>query len=193
MINEVNFVSAHGVRSSLCAVGAALVSVMLFAMLGQRTADLPLGAAGLRTSGSGQPPPFWVRLDTQPDRMTMHPADMAEPTSGTVQPMGYLSSEQLTQRPQLLQDMDPDVMAPGLAPLQINAVLLINEYGDVDRAVFDSYTLPAYLEVILQERFRTLRFSPGNLQGVAVRSALRIEISVQPIASPAWGEPHDAH
>jgi hypothetical protein len=77
--------------------------------------------------------------------------------------------------------------------LQINAVLLINEYGDVDRAVFDSYTLPAYLEAVLAERFRTLRFSPGKLQSVAVSSALRIEIFVQPIASPARGEPHDAH
>jgi hypothetical protein len=189
MISEVSRASADWVRTTLCALVAALVSVMLFAMLGQRTADLPLGAAGLSTSGSGQPRPFWVRLDTQPDGMTMHQAARAEPATGTVQSMGYLSPEQLTQRPQLLQDMDSELMAPGLAPLQINAVLLINEYGDVDRAVFDSYTLPAYLEVVLAERFRTLRFTPGSLQGVAVRSALRIEISVQPIASPAWGEP----
>ncbi len=88
----------------------------------------------------------------------------------------YLPAAQLTERPQLLQDIAPDWHAPQRLPQRMVCTLLVSEYGDVDRVLCDDPALaPASLQAV-GERFRAARFAPGRLYGRPVRSTLRIEL-----------------
>ncbi len=90
--------------------------------------------------------------------------------------VAYLPAAQLTERPQPLQDIAPDWAEPGAIPPPLNGILLINEYGDVDRVLLDERGLTSAQQWILRERFLAARFVPGKLYGRPVRTALRIEI-----------------
>jgi hypothetical protein len=88
----------------------------------------------------------------------------------------YLPAAQLTERPQLLQDIAPDWRAQDRLPQRMVCTLLVSEYGDVDRVLCDEPVVsPATLQAV-GERFRAARFAPGRLYGRPVRSALRIEL-----------------
>ncbi len=118
---------------------------------------------------------------------------------------GYLRTDQLDERPLLLQDIDPlldsaalDVSAdesplssrsplparpsilpqPG-EPIAARGILLINEHGGVDRLLLESGNLPDEMERLLMQRFAHARFLPGKLEGRVVRSALRIALSIR--------------
>lgn len=102
----------------------------------------------------------------------------------------YLPASQLTERPLILIDIDPELSArfAFIHPQSIDLVLLINDYGDVDRVLIPDVqstagtaeTLPATLLQDLAQRFLQTRFSPGRLLGQPVRSALRIRVSLKP-------------
>jgi hypothetical protein len=61
----------------------------------------------------------------------------------------------------------------------LTALLLINEYGDVDDLVVDTPTLTPMLLQDLRMRFRAARFLPGRLHGQAVKVALRVVIQLE--------------
>ena len=61
---------------------------------------------------------------------------------------------------------------------QINCLLMINEYGDVDRIVFGDNQLSELQRNELQAMFLNLRFNPGTMQGLAVPTVMRIEIRI---------------
>ncbi len=102
---------------------------------------------------------------------------------------GYLTIDQLDQRPLLLQDIDPqldidraDIDSGGSSisrePIAVRGILLINEHGGVDRLLLDDGSVPDELQRSLMQRFAQARFLPGMREGRAVRSALRIELSI---------------
>lgn len=92
--------------------------------------------------------------------------------------LGYLPVAQLTERPQLVRDISAEWAQHDLSPQRIVCMLLISEYGDIDRLQFDAPSLTATQQQALRERFQAARFVPGKLYGRPVRSALRIEISL---------------
>ena len=61
---------------------------------------------------------------------------------------------------------------------QINCLLMINEYGDVDKIVFGDNQLSELQRNELETRFLNLRFNPGIMQGLAVPTVMRIEIRI---------------
>lgn len=88
----------------------------------------------------------------------------------------YVPVSQLTEKPQLLRDIDAEWHLPGVSLPIIVATLLISEYGDIDRIELQGPSLSPMLEQDLRARFSVVRFSPGKLHGQPVRSALRIEV-----------------
>jgi hypothetical protein len=61
---------------------------------------------------------------------------------------------------------------------QINCLLMINEYGDVDKIVFGDNQLSELQRNELETKFLNLRFNPGIMQGLAVPTLMRIEIRI---------------
>ncbi len=61
---------------------------------------------------------------------------------------------------------------------QINCLLMINEYGDVDKIVFGDNPLSDLQRNELESIFLNLRFNPGTIQGQAVPTVMRIEIRI---------------
>ncbi len=102
---------------------------------------------------------------------------------------GYLTIDKLDQRPLLLQDIDPqldidraDIDSGGSSiirePIGVRGILLLNEHGGVDRLLLDASNMPDEMERLLRQRFSQARFLPGMREGRAVRTALRIELSI---------------
>ncbi len=89
----------------------------------------------------------------------------------------YLPAPQLTERPRLLHDAASSwTLLP--VPLETDCLLLINEYGDVDRVLFDRTALTPAQQQALHERLMPLHFMPGSLFGRKVKTALRISVRV---------------
>jgi hypothetical protein len=92
---------------------------------------------------------------------------------------GYLPVSELSERPELLKDIDPEWYLQGLDLPSLSALLLINEYGDVDDLVIDIPFLTPMLLEDLRTRFRAARFLPGRLHGQPVKVALRVVIQLE--------------
>jgi protein TonB len=89
----------------------------------------------------------------------------------------YVPVEQLDERPQIRSHVEPAF------PLDANAAsgrvvlrLLIGESGAVDQAVVVDAEPRGPFEVAAVEAFSPARFSPGRKDGVAVKSALTLEL-----------------
>lgn len=114
--------------------------------------------------------------------------------------IGYVPAAELSERPVLLQDLDPVLELPASVSTGTGAadtsqmpdsssdstlastatgILLINAQGGVDRLLFDTPGYPRYLEAMLAQRFADVRFLPGKIDGKPVPSALRIRLQLQ--------------
>ena len=95
----------------------------------------------------------------------------------------YLPASMLTQRPIVLLDVHPELpeSLQGVEPQFVNLLLLINVYGDVDQVRLESVpTLSAAMVQELLQHFQVMRFMPGQWEGQAVPSALRIRVQLHP-------------
>lgn len=96
---------------------------------------------------------------------------------------GYLPASMLTQRPIVLVDIHPELPASlqGVEPQFVDMLLLINTYGDVDQVLLESSpTLSNSMVQELRQHFQVMRFMPGQWEGRAVPSALRIRVQLHP-------------
>ena len=83
----------------------------------------------------------------------------------------------------MLVDIHPELPASlqGVEPQSVDLLLLINIFGDVDQVLLESLpTLSASMVQELQQHFQVMRFMPGQWQGQAVPSALRIRVKLHP-------------
>ena len=95
----------------------------------------------------------------------------------------YLPASMLTQRPIVLLDIHPELpeSLQGVEPQFVNLLLLINAFGDVDQVRLETMpTLSAAMVQELRKHFQVMRFMPGQWQGQAVPSALRIRVQLYP-------------
>jgi len=97
----------------------------------------------------------------------------------------YVPASQLDVKPQIVRDIDPDLLENfrGVQAQWLNLTLFINEYGDVDQVLVESFLfthdLPERLLADLKQRFLEARFTPGRLQNQAVRTQLRIRVHLE--------------
>ena len=203
-------------KQSVSLAGAILIQVAAFLLLSEPPLVLPGIAEGgtasrrllVRLAAEPEPaPPLAVTHPAMTDQqqaqaaVALMPVTLdAEPTGYALrlsdrslhQSGGYLPVSQLTEKPLVLNDIDPELSGrfAFIHPQSLTLILLINEYGDVDRVLLserkamaessEEKTLPVVLLDELIQRFSETRFLPGRLHGQAVRSALTIRVSLAP-------------
>lgn len=99
-------------------------------------------------------------------------------SSGIAAPARYLPAEELDERPLIRTPVHP-VFPPyaAVASGRVVLQLLINEAGAVDRAVAVQADPPGVFEQAAMDAFAAARFTPGRKDGLAVKSALKIELN----------------
>lgn len=93
----------------------------------------------------------------------------------------YFPPEELTEKPHLLLDIPPDKVGdlPDISPPPAIARLLINEQGNIDKVLIESSSLSEKARQFVIDSFSNVKFRPGKLGDMAVRSELRIEIMLR--------------
>jgi hypothetical protein len=120
----------------------------------------------------------------------------AVPAAGAEAP--YLPRGQLTVAPHPLREVDvpfpPDVS--GIVELRVPLSVFIDESGLVRRVQLDRPEVPPAFARAVAETFRAIPFKPGEIDGVAVRSQIHLEVEfhapagrpqVAPLSAPAAG------
>ena len=152
---------------------------------------LPVGITNLQQPAPHSAAPFSHEIQNHVTEDLM--ARDADPATALPDPSvqrraEYLPASQLTERPQVLIDIDPELSDrfKFIPPQSLDLALLISEYGDVDRVLILPPTetmagpLPALLLKERVQQFLAARFLPGRLYGQPVRSALKIRVSLGP-------------
>jgi TonB family protein len=90
----------------------------------------------------------------------------------------YFTTDQLSKRPQPMgmAELDPIETRAIIASGRIVLKLWITERGSVTRVDVESSNLPAIFTRAAVEGFKRLRFEPGQRDGQAVGTVLRIEV-----------------
>lgn len=96
----------------------------------------------------------------------------------------YFRMDQLTDKPFVLRDIPPDLGSElfGVPPQSTVLRLLINEYGDIDQVMAETYDLPEQVRNLLIQAFSKAKFSPGKISGAPVKSQLQIRIAIESAA-----------
>ena len=177
--------TGSAVKPLAFALIASLTSVALFAMLllpAAHRSGKGERLIGVSLIDNGKERPVDLSQMTEPAATVV--ADPVGEYSASQAGQGesgqddYLPASNLTERPQVVRDIDPEWHFHGIQLPVLAGVLLINEYGDVDRVLLDEQSLSPMLEEDIRARFLAMRFSPGRLHGRPVKSALRIEVRV---------------
>ena len=123
--------------------------------------------------------------------MVLSKSDTNSPTENTTQYISLHSEvgpSLKNYQPLALLDIKPAVIKPiqahlstifdNVSKLEINCLLMINEYGDVDKILFGDNNLSEKYRSELEQLFLQLRFTPGYLHDQAVPTVMRIAISI---------------
>ena len=123
--------------------------------------------------------------------MVLSKSDTNSPTENTTQHISLHSEEEprlKNYQPLALLDIKPAVIKhiqanlstifDDVSKLEINCLLMINEYGDVDKILFGDNNLSDKHRSELEQLFLQLRFTPGYLHDQAVPTVMRIAISI---------------
>jgi len=99
----------------------------------------------------------------------------------------YFPTHLLTEKP--IVTLDVSVNAGANLVQQFSGIVImrlkINESGSIDQVEIDQSELPASAQEKLKQSFMKMRFSPGKLNHIAVKSEMRIEISLEKIRPKA--------
>jgi hypothetical protein len=105
------------------------------------------------------------------------------PVLAVAQPSGpyYFRMTELTQKPVLLHDAVAGLVlrVPGLPPQPVILRLLISDEGEIDRVVVEDSFLAGDIERYVTEAFSKVRFQPGKIGRIPVRSQLRVEARLE--------------
>jgi hypothetical protein len=99
-------------------------------------------------------------------------------------PPYYFSAKDLTQKPLVVRDVPADLtlIVPDVPAQAATLQILINEYGEIDQVIVEDSLLPEAAQKTVVDAFVKARFHPGEINGVPVKSQLRIEIMLEDIA-----------
>ncbi|GGI54801.1 hypothetical protein GCM10011430_19750 [Oxalicibacterium solurbis] len=103
----------------------------------------------------------------------------------------YYETRELTQKPLVKVDVPTALMLKldGMEPQIVVAHLWIGEYGDVDRVDIErSAVLSEEGKEKLQQVFSMARFHPGEIDGVPVRTHMRIAVRLDRPDQPMQSE-----
>jgi hypothetical protein len=124
------------------------------------------------TFQAAEPPaPRVVAADEEPTRKLD-----SDPGQGGVEE--YLPRNRLSVVPQVLTNVDVQFPAEvtGIVDLKAQITLFVDEKGTVRRVRFDSAAIPSSFAAAVLDTFLKTRFKPGEVDGLAVRSQIRLEV-----------------
>ena len=113
-------------------------------------------------------------------------ADVSPIAAPPAPAVSYQGSRGLDPPPRPLGDIDPVI--PEAAGSRGGVVVLrlyINEHGTVDKAEMVRSTPPGLFDASMLEAATQVRFAPGYLAGVAVKSQVTMEIKIRGLGSGA--------
>lgn len=90
----------------------------------------------------------------------------------------YFLPSELTRKPLVAMDVpeDLELVVPGVPRQAAVLRLLISEYGDVDEVQIENSLLPEVARKTVVNAFSKIRFYPGEIKGVPVKSQIRVEV-----------------
>jgi hypothetical protein len=90
----------------------------------------------------------------------------------------YYPRSALSHPPKLIEDVDLSSLAENVGNASKNVILelFISEQGAIDRIAIESGTLDETVHEKLEELLLQLRFSGGEIDGIAVKSRIKIEV-----------------
>ena len=100
---------------------------------------------------------------------------------------GYVPRSLLTEPPVVQTPVviaEPSVQAPSIGVRTGILALYIDEEGRVQEVVGQAPSLPAEYEQAAREAFLAARYTPGRIDGRAVKSRVRVEVKFDGAASP---------
>lgn len=93
----------------------------------------------------------------------------------------YYQLSELSEKPHVLQDISP-VLSLGLLEAKSQTAvlsLLINEQGAVDKALIEDDLLSEPVRQLVKMAFEKIKFEPGKIDNISVKSQLWIEITLE--------------
>lgn len=93
----------------------------------------------------------------------------------------YFRVSELTEKPHVVQDIASNLMlvTPDIPAQAAVLRLFINDEGGIDKVVIEESSLPAHAQRRILDAFSGIRFQPGKIGRLSVRSQLRIQITLQ--------------
>jgi hypothetical protein len=121
-----------------------------------------------------------VHLASSQDHQQASKVDAMFPLLKPVKPY-YFAAKDLTQKPLVSRDVPADLMlnVPDVPSQAARLQILISEYGDVDQVIVENSLLPEAARKIVVDAFSKLKFHPGEMNGIPVKSQLRIEVMLE--------------
>ena len=134
----------------------------------------PATSSEPRPAPAAPAPPREIKQEPLPPRADRAPAKPA------AAPAVFYDPSQLTERPKPLTEPPLELLHSLLArPGTVQLRLSIDESGNVVAVDIDSATLPQAIAERAAGIFSTLRFSPGRVDGVAVKTRVRITVGAE--------------
>jgi len=127
---------------------------------------------------------IWTTTEAVPEVSSMQGAEPAASLLSLPEPR-YFPMNELSERPILEKNIPPDktIDLPDI-PIQSGVVkLLINEQGSIDKVVFDGTSFPEEVKQFVTDSFSAVRFKPGKIGELAVKSQLSIEVTLERVLS----------
>ena len=172
------FRSLIGIAHESRLIGDQLVTVHMLGETGMQPTDSPQSVEKVPALTTPLPIDHRVGAEQSLPALAVT-AEVPSYTSEDAIDPRYIPAAALSQRTQLLEDIDSTWYLPGITLPAVTAILLINEYGDVDALLLQAASLSPMLQEDLRARFLAARFSPGWRDGRPVKSMLHITIALE--------------
>lgn len=144
----------------------------------------PAVSRGAVDAGQNEKPPVDLVVNAAPQRQQMDETPSLLAIAKPAEPH-YFESRELTQKPLIMQDVPADLVLD-LPDVPVQAAvlrMLINEYGDIDQVIVVNSLLPDFARQMVVDAFAKTRFHPGRINGLPVKSQIRIEIMLENAAN----------
>jgi len=159
--------------------GARVIHVQVIPVSSFSNAVRPTAGASLEVTAP-QGPVIQAAEPPAPRPAPLHeePTRALGPDSGERGVEEYLPRNRLSVAPEVLTSVDVQFPAgvTGIVDLKARITLFVDEKGAVRRLRFDSAGIPASFAASVLDTFLNARFKPGEVDGVAVRSQVRLEV-----------------
>lgn len=101
-------------------------------------------------------------------------------SSQNIEPSNYFGTEHLTTKPSIQKDVSPlpdlslSILHNQIAILR----LMVNESGEIDEVIIEEAAFSENVIKTLKDVFAAVKFQPGEINGMAVKFQMRIEVTL---------------